>query len=765
MSKKFFLKLFIIITFFSVVTTSYAEEKLKWPRFITNDKGTMKAYQPQIESWDFDTINYRMAVEVKLKSKETTLLSALWVAGKTDVDMEARLVRISGMKVEKISSDEATSEQKKNLSKFVNTLLAKKSMVISLERMLADAANKIESLPPHKNIKTNKQVPRIIVQEKPSILLTIDGKPLFSPVGKTGLEVVINANQMLFYLKEKKLFFLFTGQQWVSSSSLKESWKHLSELPDNFTKIPDTDTYAYVKDLLKVTSKTPVHVVVAEAPAELIIFEGPPKSEIISGTNLMVVTNTRQNVFIDRSEGVYYYLTSGRWLRSKRLAGPWEFAGKDLPEDFSRIPEGFSKKDVLKSVPQTPEAKEAVIEAMIPRKITVKRDEANVIVTYSGEPEFNPVKNTDIEYAVNTSYDVIIFNNKTYCCHQGVWFIADYPKGPFKVCDSIPEEIYSIPPENPKYHLTYARVYESTSETVTFGYTSGYTGMYISNDTVVYGTGYTYPGNVYYINGCPYYYGFPYTYWSCGYSYYWYYPPYYYDYYPPHYYGRVKYVEGKYGHGYIYERGDYKVGRGTGNYKGADFVTWQAEGPHGSWGESIIVRGDDWVKTSHRTSDDVTRLNVKTSEGGKGVGVKGDERHLGIFKTGDDDIYVSKDGKLYRHDGDGWSSKDGNGWQPYQREDGTSPEKRSELKENIKSNNESQSEAQTQRREKKQSDRTVNNTRVQSDDTRSQLQRDRSARSRGNRTAPQVNRQAPRMNRVPQMNRAPRMNRVPMRSR
>ena len=51
-----------------------------------------------------------------------------------------------------------------------------------------------------------------------------------------------------------------------------------------------------------------------------------------------------------------------------------------------------------------------------------------------------------------------------------------------------------IPPSNPRYNAKYVKVYESTDDTVTVGYTPGYTGSYVDNGTVVYGTGYDYSG-------------------------------------------------------------------------------------------------------------------------------------------------------------------------------------------------------------------------------------------------------------------------------
>ena len=61
------------------------------------------------------------------------------------------------------------------------------------------------------------------------------------------------------------------------------------------------------------------------------------------------------------------------------------------------------------------------------------------------------------------------------------------------------------------YPCTYVRVYASTPDTVTYGYTAGYTMSYVSAGVVVYGTGYYYPPYIY-PAPIPIYYPYPYSY-------------------------------------------------------------------------------------------------------------------------------------------------------------------------------------------------------------------------------------------------------------
>ena len=208
------------------------------------------------------------------------------------------------------------------------------------------------------------------------------------------------------------------------------------------------------------------------------------------------MSNTPSEVFMEVRSQQYYVLLAGRWYQSRSLEkGPWTYVpSENLPQDFKRIPPGSSKGHILAFVAGTTEAEEAVLDAQIPQTTAVKRNEAKLSVTYDGNPKFEPIKNTDMQYAVNTKTQVIKVKDKYYAVDQAVWFVSDSPTGPWVVADNIPPEIDTIPPDSPVYNVKYVRVYDSTPEVVYVGYTPGYHGSYVYGDTIVYGTGYSYPG-------------------------------------------------------------------------------------------------------------------------------------------------------------------------------------------------------------------------------------------------------------------------------
>src|SRR5436853_2574116 len=207
-------------------------------------------------------------------------------------------------------------------------------------------------------------------------------------------------------------------------------------------------------------------------PTELLQTQGDPQVAAIEGTQLIYVTNTEYDIFVDTDTQNHDVLISGRWFQSQSLNGPWEYVpGNELPADFAKISPAHSKADVLVSIPGTPQAKEALIANKIPQTTTVTRSAANLTINYDGQPQFKPIENTSLHYAINTPTPVFaVSTNSYYAVQNGVWFVAAAPAGPWIVATSVPAVIYTIPPSSPLHYVTYVKVYGSTPEVVYVGY-------------------------------------------------------------------------------------------------------------------------------------------------------------------------------------------------------------------------------------------------------------------------------------------------------
>src|SRR5262245_26163311 len=324
----------------------------------------------------------------------------------------------------------------------------------------------------------------------------LDGEPLLSAIQGTDLSLVVNTNWDVFFDPSTATYYLLDSQFWLSAPHYTGPWQPVAQLPPAFNNPPNDPHCADVKEHipgLVIQAQDLPRIFVSTQPAELILTNGPPTFSPIRGTKLLYVTNTDSVLFQDSRDGQYYYLTSGRWFRSAHLEGPWTFATPSLPLDFARSPPDSPQGRVLVAVPGTPQAEEAVLQAQIPRQATLKRSEATVHVTYSGEPQFTSIEGTPMSYATNTSFDVIRVGDLYYACFQGAWFVSTTPKGPWQLTDRVPSEIYTIPPSNPLYHDTYVRVYSSSADDVVYGFTAGYLMGFVTAGVLAYGTGWYYP--------------------------------------------------------------------------------------------------------------------------------------------------------------------------------------------------------------------------------------------------------------------------------
>ena len=372
--------------------------------------------------------------------------------------------------------------------------------------------------------------PKIVFETSPAILVVIDGDPQLRPIPGTQVMKVVNTPHFIAQEPPSGPYWLQGGTRWFTASDVvKGPWIVGANPPADIVaawKAEQESVQAQNPKPESAADNRIPRIIVATEPTEMFVADGQPRFTPMPGNELLYMSNTEDDVFMDITSQEYYVLLSGRWFRSKSMQGPWEFVQSDhLPSSFSRIPESSPKGDVLPFVAGTQQAREAVVEAEIPQTAAVKRSEAKVTVTYDGDPRFERIPQTTIDWAVNTDKTVLRIGGRYYCCDQAVWFVADGPTGPWTVADSVPSEVQSIPPQSPCYNVRYVYVYDSTPDVVYTGYTPGYLWCYPYYGTVIYGTGWYYPCYVgpFYCYARPWTWGFhvnynPWTGWCFGVS-------------------------------------------------------------------------------------------------------------------------------------------------------------------------------------------------------------------------------------------------------
>jgi hypothetical protein len=671
--------LFLFFVVMAVAATAAADDPV-WPRQITKPGGKLVIYQPQVDDWkDFQQVDGRMAFTITPTGGKAHV-GVITVQLQSAVNMDAHTVVLTNPQITSVSFpslDPATTTQMEQLVRtFLNPAA---TMTISLDRLVASA--KKTKTPPVADVKNDP--PAIFISMRPAILLLMNGEPVTAPIANSKLQFVVNANWPLFIEQGRSTYYLFDGKGWLTCASLGGTWTPTNQLPKQMSKVPENSNFTDLKGFIPPppgsAASFPI-VYYSATPAEIIVFGDEPQWTPISGTQLAYASNTSSSVFKYTPTGAFYYLTSGRWFTATSALGPWTFATYTLPPDFARIPPSSPPGSVLASVPGTPEAEDAVLIAQIPTTVTVNTTEAakEVKVSYIGEPQFQPIEGTSMQYAVNTPNKVVLVGTEYYMCYQGLWFVSSSPQGPWQVAQTVPQVIYTIPPSSPVYNVTYVTQVPASAGYVTSSYTAGYMGMFVAGAAVgaiiANGTGYYYP---------PYMYGGYYYPYAATYGYHTYNP-----YTGAYGYGGAAY--GPYGSAHwgtsynpntgTYARGattstaygKQTVGQAYNPYTGAYGATHQGSNAYGSWGSSVVSKNGNTAYTQHASNAYGSAGSIQTSSGGKAVGTSTAYGNTAVGKTSNGDMYAGHDGNVYKNTGSGWQTYNNGSWNNVQKPTTTS---------------------------------------------------------------------------------------------
>ncbi|HEX3186314.1 MAG TPA: hypothetical protein VHQ94_16070 [Pyrinomonadaceae bacterium] len=655
-----------------------------WPRgYSLPSEAQMVIYEPQIATWeDQKKLVALTAVSYVAKGAQKPGLGTIKLEADTEVALNERLVKFTNLKIVETNFPTLTKEQTQEIATDIEKNLPDEERVISLDRVLAFVDK--STINP-KNVQGLKSdPPRIILTDTPSVLVSFDGEPIWSPIKDNELKYAVNTNWDIFQHQPTGMFYLRNDTTWLRATDLKGYWSRAGKLPDSFSKLPEDENWKDVRaNLPGAAAKTLPKVYVTTDPTELIYIEGKPKYVPVPNTGLLWISNTEADLFRMGENGPVYYLVAGRWFTAPGLGGHWTFATPNLPEDFKRISVEHPRSRVLASVPGTQQAAEAVLLAEIPQFARVNKKEITAPeVIYQGDPQYQQISGTALQRAANTDKQIIKVGDNYYMCYQGIWFVSNSPKGPWTIAETVPKDIYNIPPSDPAYSVTYVTVQDdedSSDDWVTYASYAGYTGLMIGWGCAVWGTGWYYP---------PYYYGgIYYPYWRT-YGYGAWYNPY------TGIYGTAGRIYGPYGGvGYgarynpstgTYARGAFAYGpygaRGaaqaynprTGTYA----ATRQGSNVYGSWGSTHVQRGDDWVNTKRFTNSSGNTTRVTRGDDGSMISRRGQDGS-GFVGTKGDSIYAGRDGNVYRKDGNGgWSKWENGSWnsasRPEQRGSGES---------------------------------------------------------------------------------------------
>ncbi len=482
-----------------------------WPRTFDATGAKLRVFQPQVEKWQGNQLEFRAAVEATSGSDDKHSFGVIWGTARTEVDRTERKVTLEDLTLTR-SNFPTLPDKGDAYRQALGSQLTGSSRTIALDRLQASLA--ASGTAHTTGVAVRNDPPKIIVSYSPAILIPVSGAPVIKDVPDSGFQRVINTRALMLRKHGDDTWYLHVYDGWLSAADILGPWSRATKTPEDIDKLAEKLGHEGKADLLdgegaknkpSLANGVP-KIFVSEATAELIVFKGAPDLQPVGNTELLQATNTTADVFVDTTNSAYYVLISGRWFSTDSLdKGPWQYiASNALPADFKMIPPDSKAGVVLASVAGTPQAKEAVIANTIPQTASVKREDGpSFTPKIDGTPQWRKIEGTSLEHVINSETPIIRAPDGTlYALSAGVWFKSDLVEGPWTSATSVPDAIYKIPPSSPLYFATFVHVYGYTPEVVYVGYTPGYMGTVVETDgVVVYGTGYDYTpwiGDVYY---------------------------------------------------------------------------------------------------------------------------------------------------------------------------------------------------------------------------------------------------------------------------
>jgi hypothetical protein len=465
-------------------------EASEWPKEIVRPHATVTIYQPQVESFEENRLQARAAVSV-VRGESAPEFGAIWLESRVDADRDERMAILREVKVPRVRFADASKSEQQQLSKLIEASIPASGLTISLDLLITD-------MEPTEDSEAEKQLkhdpPRIRYRDEPTILITLDGDPIYQEVeGSPGVERVVNTP---FNLARSggKLYLAAGNGLWYEASTPRGPWTPGASPPAAVRALEPEG--AEGSSEAEASQQPAPDVLLVTEPTELIVSDGAPSWTPVEGMDLLYLDNTDSDVFLEVSTQRYYVLLSGRWYRGQAMGDQWQWEhvpNDELPKAFANIPEDSTNGHVLPMVAGTTQARDAVLDNTVPQTAAIKREGgAPLTVEYDGKPRFEAIEGIPAKYAVNTPGAVFEVGRHYWACDQGIWYEADAATGPWRVATEVPEVLYRIPPSNPHYNVTYVRVYDVTPEVVYVGYTPAYLSSYVYSGCVVYGTGWTY---------------------------------------------------------------------------------------------------------------------------------------------------------------------------------------------------------------------------------------------------------------------------------
>jgi hypothetical protein len=191
------------------------------------------------------------------------------------------------------------------------------------------------------------RVPGVVVTTEPAELIVFDGQPEYAPIAGVDLLYVSNTASDVFRNVEDQQLYLVLSGRWYRAASVDGPWTYVpaDSLPPIFAEIPAESEKGSVRAHVAGTDEALDAVLDAQIPqtaaitrgvADIeVIYDGDPRFEAISGTEMYYAVNTGFTVL--KIGQKYHVCHEGAWYESLSPSGPWE-TSVTVPDEVQQIP-------------------------------------------------------------------------------------------------------------------------------------------------------------------------------------------------------------------------------------------------------------------------------------------------------------------------------------------------------------------------------------------------------------------------------------------
>ena len=215
------------------ITHGAPELQMEWPRAVFRDGVTNIVYQPQLQSWDYDTLQAVCAVAVQPRGARQPTFGTIQITAKTRVDRAARTVFLEEPEITQGHFPSAGAQAEAYLA-TLRALLPRDVKSISLDRLEAGLAI-LEARQRAASQPLQNSPPAIVFSTRPAMLVLVDGPPVYRRVENTDLERVFNTRALILRDKSGQHFLhLFDG--YVQAPGLGGPWTMAPKVPADVNK-------------------------------------------------------------------------------------------------------------------------------------------------------------------------------------------------------------------------------------------------------------------------------------------------------------------------------------------------------------------------------------------------------------------------------------------------------------------------------------------------------------------------------------------------